>query len=150
MILKKRAPIQFAHPLHLQFDDHITLLGYTLKSRQPARRGETLQIVLVWRASQAVHNRYIVSVRLVDGDSRIWSQRDREPGNGWFRTDRWLAADVIPDLYDLELSPNMPSGAYRITAGLYAVNNQERLNTPNPARSLLGSEPILLTIRVDK
>jgi hypothetical protein len=128
-IVKKHAVPTIVHPTQVQFGGQITLVGYTIESAQPARRGETVSLVATWRADQPIRERYIVFVHLVDGQERTWAQGDREPANGWLRTDRWDAGNLIPDRYELELDTGMPPGIYQIQIGLYAVATNARLLT---------------------
>lgn len=139
-LLKRRAPYQFAHALVHQFDQRISLLGYTLESNLPAQRGGTISLVLVWRADQDIREHYIIFVHLVDAHETTWTQGDREPANGWFRTDRWNAGDIIPDRYTLELPENIPPGEYQILVGLYNAANGERLRTSD------GNDFVTLTL----
>jgi uncharacterized membrane protein len=147
-ILKKRSAHVPTHPLAIQFDNRIRLLGYTIESNLPARRGDTVSIVLVWRADQAIHERYVIFVHLLGAEEYIWAQDDREPGMGWFRTDRWNVGDVTPDRYALELPAMMPPGEYQITAGLYTTTDQKNLTARDPSGKPLGSEPALGILRV--
>jgi uncharacterized membrane protein len=137
--LKKRAPYVPAHPLAIQFDNRITLLGYTIEASLPARRGETVSLVVVWRADQAIHERYVIFMHLLDGQEHIWAQGDREPANGWFRTDRWEAGDVTPDRYWLELPAEMAVGDYAVAVGLYDPVTGVRLKTAD------GQDRLILT-----
>ncbi len=149
-ILKRRALPPITDPSPIQFDDRIALLGYTEQTVEPARRGEDVRIVLTWRANQDIRERYITFVHLVDAQGHLWAQDDREPANGWFRTDRWNSGDVTPDIYTLALPATMPPGDYQITAGLYNLANQRRLNAHDSASRALGSEPVLAILRVGK
>jgi uncharacterized membrane protein len=149
-ILKKRARGTFAHPLQFQFDRRITLLGYTLESSTPARRGETIHLVLVWRADEIIRERFVVYVHLADAVGKIHSQGDREPANGWLSTDRWNVGDVTPDGYTLELDPDMPAGEYRITTGLYKVDGQQRLTAVDSSGKPLGDEVTVTTVQISR
>ena len=128
-ILKKRAVVTVEHPMQIRFDDRITLLGYTIESGEPAQRGDNIVLVLVWRADQPIRERYIVFMHLLDAHNQIQAQGDREPANGWFRTDRLDAGDVIADRYKLELSTTISPGQYEIKVGLYDVATNQRLGT---------------------
>lgn len=149
-ILKRRALPAITHPLQMQFDSRIALLGYALPPAESARRGEAAYIVLTWRANQEIRERYITFVHLLDAQGHLWAQDDREPANGWFRTDRWNAGDATPDIYTLALPATMPPGDYQITAGLYNLANQQRLIAYDSAGRASGSEPVLGTLRVGK
>jgi uncharacterized membrane protein len=138
-ILKKHVEITVTHPLQYQFDDRITLRGYTIESALPVRRGSPMLFVLAWRADQAIQERYVIFVHLLDTQGKIWAQGDREPGMGWFRTDRWKPGDLTNDRYALELDTAMPMGSYQIIVGLYDLSSGERLRTTD------GQDHVILT-----
>ena len=147
-LVKKRATPKITHSAQIQFDARIALLGYSVESGEPARRGESTRLILTWRAEQNIRERYVTFVHLIDAQNQIWAQDDREPMNGWLRTDRWDAGDVTIDGFTLELPSEMPSGDYRITAGLYATTDQKTLAARDPSGKLLGSEPVLGILHV--
>ncbi len=149
-ILKKRAGPLITNPLHVQFDDRITLLGYSAGSSTPAPRGSSVPLVLVWRADRSSIERYVVFVHLLDAQGRLWQQDNGEPGRGWFRTDHWKVGDVTNDGYTLALPSIMPPGDYRITVRLCTVENEQCLNAHDGAGGALGGEPVLGTLRVGK
>lgn len=128
-IRKKHADPHVTNPLEIQFDQRITLLGYTPEFTQPVRSGETITVVLLWRADQPIRERYIIFMHLLAAQGKIWAQGDREPANSWFRTDRWDAGDITSDRYLLELPEKIPPGKFKIIVGLYNVANQARLTT---------------------
>jgi len=147
-LIKKRAAYPITCPTQIQFDDQISLLGFTIESSEPAHPGERARLVLTWRADQNVRARYVTFVHLVDAQNRIWAQDDREPMNGWLRTDRWNAGDLTPDRFTLDLPADMPPGEYRITAGLYATTDQKNVTAHNLSGEPLGPEPTLGILRV--
>lgn len=148
-ILKKRAAVKVAQPRPLQFDNGISLIGYTIESNQPMRRGDTANLVLAWRADEAIDTRYAVFVHLRDAAGNLWAQDDHEPGKGWLRTDRWQAGDETMDGYALKLPAYMPPGEYSISAGLYRLDNGARLRARDE-RGEFGDEPLLGMLQVGK
>ncbi|MBI4786226.1 MAG: DUF2079 domain-containing protein [Chloroflexi bacterium] len=142
-LLKRRAPARIDHPTQFHFDERISLLGYTVESTLPIRRGGSLSVVLTWHADQAIRERYVTFVHVLDARNQVWAQDDYEPANGWFRTDRWNAGDTTPDRFILELPRDMPPSDYRITAGLYATTDQKNLTAQDAEGNALGSEPLL-------
>lgn len=144
-LLKRRseAPPKIAR--EIRFEDGITLSGYSVEGS--AARGDSAHVAIVWRAEAAVTDRLTAFVHLRDAAGNLWAQDDREPGNGWFRTDRWRAGDVTPDGYILSLPSYMPPGDYTMTAGLYTTDKSRTLRTLDPAEVLVG-ERVLGTLDV--
>lgn len=142
-LVKKRAALHIDQPVRISFDDSITLLGYCVDMARQAQAGKSAQVTLTWRADNAVETRYVTFVHLVDGQNRIWAQDDHEPMNGWLRTDRWSVGDETIDGFTLQLPDDIPPGSYRITAGLYRVNDQKNLIARSTAGEELGDAPVI-------
>lgn len=147
-LLKKVSSRPPAYPVQIVYGSRISLLGYTIQSPVPAERGSTVHVVLTWRANTAIHDRYDMFVHLLDAKGRLWAQDVREPANGWFRTDKWKAGDVTKDIYTLALPADMPPGDYSLTAGLFNIATNQRLNAVDSAGKPLESEPVVGVLRV--
>jgi len=70
---------------------------------------------------------YTVFVHLLDGENRIWGQRDSVPGNGTLPTTGWVEGEVIADKYKFTVKPDAPPGEYLIEVGMYDAQNNHRL-----------------------
>jgi hypothetical protein len=147
-ILKRLDTLASTYPTRIQFDNQISLLGYSAESGEPARRGENTRLILTWRADQDIRVRYVTFVHLIDAQNQIWAQDDREPAKGWLPTDHWNTGDVTPDRFTLDLPADMPPGDYHITAGLYATTDHKTLTARDPSGKSLGSEPVLGILHV--
>jgi uncharacterized membrane protein len=142
-LLRKRGLFTPEHQLAIAFGRRLTLTGYTVESQLPIKRGENLSFVLVWRADQDIHERYVVFAHLIDAEDRIVTQGDREPANGWLRTNLWRAGDTTPDRYILELDESLLPGDYEIVVGLYNPLTGERLATGDGKdQTIISSIPI--------
>jgi uncharacterized membrane protein len=131
LLLRKRVLPRMSKQTNLQFGERITLLGYTIGMSSSSQASRVVNILLVWRADQPIRDRYVVFVHLLDNRGNILAQGDREPANGWLRTDRWNTGDITPDQYLLELDSGVPLGDYQIIVGLYDSNTGERLKMAN-------------------
>jgi hypothetical protein len=78
-----------------------------------------LRVTLHWEAISAMSEDYAVSLRLLDGDGKILSQRDGWPGGGLLPTHLWRAGDFVRDEYELELPEGTPPGSYQLEIGVY-------------------------------
>jgi hypothetical protein len=142
-LLKKRAHRRIDYPTQIEFDGRIALLGYSTESSQPAQAGDSLKLILTWRANKGIRERYVAFVHLIDEQNHIWAQDDHEPMNGWLRTDRWNAGDDTIDRFTLELPSDLPPGNYRITTGFYATSDQNSLIAQNRGGQMLGDAPVI-------
>ena len=105
-------------PVNLHFGDAISLIGYSLHSRQLAP-GDIAQVTLFWETSQAVERRYKVFLHLLDEQGNLVAQRDSEPGGGQAVTTGWQPGETIIDNHGLLIPTDLPPGNYRIIMGLY-------------------------------
>ena len=109
-----------------EFGGLIRLLGYDLSGAgfQP---NDTLRVTLYWQAMGHVPGDYQVFVHVLDDNSTVRAQHDGTPGLGSSPTSSWLPGEFITDIHDIALPADMPVGVYRLSVGLYALDNGERL-----------------------
>jgi hypothetical protein len=106
-------------------DDRVTLLGYDLFS-EPITGGGRLQLKLYWQAQQTMNTSYTVFVHLLSPDGTVVAQHDDLPVGGTIPTDDWAVGEVVADQHFMEFSA-LPSGEYRLIAGMYHPTSGERL-----------------------
>lgn len=87
---------------------------------------------LFWRTDVPLTDNYRVFVHLVDADGRPLAQHDGEPGGGNAPTAGWQPGETIVDDHPLTIPADLPSGTYRIIAGLYLPPNGARLAVSGP------------------
>ncbi len=129
---------------HDNFGDLIWLEG---SSAQPVevRPGDSIPITLYWRAQQEIPVNYTVFVHLLgeqlnpQANNFLWGQVDSEPQEGRSPTSSWVAGQSILDSYQVQLSPDAPSGDYQIEVGWYDHTTGERLRVGETDAVLLGS-----------
>lgn len=98
---------------NLRFGGGMRLRGYDWNSE------EKLRVILYWEAISAMDDDYTVSLRLLDGDGKIVSQRDGWPVGGLLPTHLWRPGDFVRDEYEMELPGDTPPGDYRLELGVY-------------------------------
>jgi len=92
---------------------------------------------------------YTVFVHLVDKEGVVWAQSDSPPVKGLFPTSRWRETEiVIPSRRDIRLPDTLPSGRYRLEAGMYLLATLERLPVLNEKGESVGDSVILDYIKV--
>jgi hypothetical protein len=125
-----------AHSIDATFGSEIELAGYTLSPQTSA-----LRVRLFWQARAAPRSDYTVFVHLVDADGRLVAQSDAQPVNGTYPTSIWSVGEAVEDEHHIAV----PSGRYRVYAGLYRWDTMERLPVVSAGepvaddRLLLGS-----------
>jgi 4-amino-4-deoxy-L-arabinose transferase-like glycosyltransferase len=128
-------------PVNATFDNGVTLIGYRLNTRQP-RRGDALQISLVWQAKQPPAQRWTVFTHLLNGEPKVVAQRDAEPDGGLRPTTSWAGAEQVQDNYGIVVPDDLASGTYTLEVGMYQADHRARLPDGGD-RLLLG------TVQVD-
>ncbi len=113
------------------FADLVFLLDADVSSRfqgqASARPGETVSVVLRWRALRVMDEDYTVFVHLVGPDGRLHGQVDMWPVQGSHPTSRWIPGEELSDPYEVRLDPDAPPGHYRIEVGWYLLATMQRL-----------------------
>ena len=127
-------------PLHVQFDDNITLAGYNFNTRTPVP-GEEMTVILYWAASGQVVESYTVFAHLLTDSFEMFGGADLQPSPP---TEFWTSGETVATVHTFTVPPNAPPGLYQIEIGLYTRPDFQRLRVLdriNPAqedRLLLG------------
>lgn len=111
-----------AHTSDVSLGPAILLNGYDLQV-QP----QQIALKLYWRARAKIESDYKVFVHIVNEQGQIVVQEDQLPDAGRYPTRIWDAGEQIIDSYPFSIAA-LPSGHYRIFAGMYSPESGERLN----------------------
>ncbi|MCB8980884.1 MAG: glycosyltransferase family 39 protein [Ardenticatenaceae bacterium] len=127
-------------PIAAQFGSHIQLHSYDL-----AVDSEHLELTLYWRAESVPENNWFVFVHLVNSAGDIVAQQDFFPAGGLRPTIGWRANEVITDVHQLALPPDLPPGPYFLRVGLFEPDTFVRPsvtmnNQPQPDNQLILTE----------
>lgn len=137
------------HPLHLNFNGQIELLGYDLSADQ-VRPGDTLKLTLYWHALTELEEDYTVFTHLLGElynpatSDFLWGQKDSMPLDGAYPTSRWLENEVVVDRYAIAVQPNAPLELYRVEVGIYLLETEQRLPVFNDKGERLAEDRLLL------
>lgn len=115
------------NPLQARFEQGIVLAGYRLEA-ETVRPGESVDLILFWRAEQRPDQNYSVFIHLTDEVGILQAQRDAQPGLGNLPAKRWTPGMIISDPHRIAI----PMAAYaparlRIDVGLYDATSGRRL-----------------------
>jgi hypothetical protein len=114
-----------ATPVKAQFGESILLDAYEI-SAQPAP-GQPLDVTLYWQALSSPAADYTVFVHLLDEQGRLVAAHDGMPAQNDFPTGAWPPGLLVEDTHPIELPPDLASGSYQVTVGLYLLDTGERL-----------------------
>lgn len=119
-------PPHFQHPVQAVLGEQVRLAGYDLNATQMPP-GEALTITLYWQALREMTSDFKSFVHLLDSSGRLVAGSDAVPANWTRPTTGWLAGEYVADLHTLTLPGNLPLGEYRLEAGLYDAESNQRL-----------------------
>ena len=135
------------HPLEVNLGNEVELLGYDL-DHTSAKPGESLHLTLYWRALGSVDASYTVFTHLLDGESRIWGQKDSVPQAGTYPTTLWVEGEVVADEYEIVVKPDAPPGQYVIEVGMYLSQSGQRLLVLDELGQVQGDRILLATVEI--
>jgi len=138
---------EISHQVNFNLGNQIDLVGFDLEVRE-ARPGDTLPLMLYWRARNVPEEDYTVFTHLVDAQGRIWSQDDDYPVRGDYPTSFWGVGEVVQDAYQLLLPSEVPVGEYEIEVGLYLASTSTRLPVLDDGGHVLDNRVVLGRVTV--
>jgi len=139
-------PIQY--PMQADLGGKVEFLGHDL-DRNQAERGESITLILYWRALTEMEINYHIFVHLLSEEGEIWAQKDSPPVEGSRPTAGWVTGEVIRDEYQIALEREIPVGEYLLTAGIYNPVSGERLPVLIEGKRVQGDRIILARLQVE-
>lgn len=124
-----------------RFANGVVLLSYDLP--QTTAPGDTLEVWLAWwvQVGPPPGSDYHFFVHLLDGEGHLRSQHDGVP----LPTPFWRAGDLVLSRFTVPIPSDLPTGSYRIQAGLYTYPDiqgipvVDALGNPVEGAALLGT-----------
>ncbi len=101
------------HRLDIRFNDELELVGHDLEMTA-VQPGETIPLILTWRALASITGEYTIAPLLdqVDGARRLRCLE--EPVGLTYRPDKWEVSEVVRDWHEVHVPPDSPAGQYEI------------------------------------
>ncbi len=135
-------PSSIRYPMSAQLGESVRFLGYDLDT-QEVTAGGSVRLTLYWQALAEMDTSYSVFNHLIDGDNRIWGQRDGLPGGGALPTSSWILGEYVVDEYDIPVLEDTPPGQYVIETGMYDVTTMVRLPVLDAQGAVVGDRILL-------
>jgi hypothetical protein len=130
------------------FGGEIELLGYDLP-RQCIRPGETLPVVLYFRALTALDTNYQSFVHLARPLHIVWGQEDHLNPAG-LPTKRWPLDKYVWDQYEIHVPPGTPPGEYALNVGVYSMAGGYRLQRYDEDGRAVGDSVVIASVEVQR
>lgn len=128
-------------PLAVQFEDHISLVGY-----ETDRTVDGLEVVLYWRSERQPSKDYQVFLHVLDAGGAQVAGRDGPPVEGLYPTSRWAPGQVIADRRFVPLPPGSQPASVRF--GLYDLATLERLAVVDARAATAQDNAVHAPVRV--
>ncbi len=112
------------HPLGIDFDHRVELLGYDLDlpNGSSVGPGQAFTVTWYWRVQTPVTGGYQIFLH-IDGEGQRLNG-DHEPVDGHYPVRLWDEGDIVVDRQELRVPANYPPGAYTFFIGFYAGDNR--------------------------
>ncbi|MEA3336406.1 MAG: glycosyltransferase family 39 protein [Chloroflexota bacterium] len=122
---------QLDYPFAADLQQLGRLVGYGLSS-DTFSPGESLEVDLIWQATETTGERLSVFVHLLDDSGNFIAQSDGEPGEGNLPTSSWVPGEYLSDRHLLPIPPDCGNRAgcpeqARIVVGIYDPTSGTRL-----------------------
>ncbi len=140
-----------AHRLSARLGDAVELVGYDRSAGQLDNRptlyqpGETVQLVLYWRAVAKPTDDAKVFVHLYNPEGETVTQQDNRPYRGTRPPLTWSPGEMLDDPYALTLPSELPPGRYTLAVGMYDATTGVRLPVSVATEHQLSDNRILLS-----
>ena len=133
-------PADFSAPIRLE--------GFELTSNV-LHRGDTLVVLLYWRASGVVDKDYTVFLHLVNEEGQVVFGEDVQPRGGTSRTSTWVPGKVVADAHLVPIAEDILPGIYRLEIGTYYLPTMERLWIVNENTSSTSDKIVIEPFRIE-
>jgi 4-amino-4-deoxy-L-arabinose transferase-like glycosyltransferase len=114
-------------PYHAAFADQATLVSAQMETPPVIQAGAAITLTTTWQAVSAMSHDYTIFAQLVNDAGAVVAQKDGQPQGGEYPTGLWDIGEVVTDQRTLTLPSPLPAGRYRLVAGLYVLETQQRL-----------------------
>lgn len=132
-----------SHPLEVNFDDKVTLLGWDLKSPNGADRltqGKEFTFTSYWHVKERIPGDYKIFMHIDGPGGRLHG--DHDPFGGQFPTSQWAKGDYIKEDYKKEVPLYQQAGSYKINMGLFKEVGGGRLPIKDEPAASQNSLPV--------
>jgi len=131
------------HQRFAALEGDAALLAFDLP-QTTAHPGDQIPVTLYWKALAPPRVDLRVFVHFIGPDGQLWGQSDKwNPAD--FPMSRWPLDRYVRDEHEAELRSDAPPGTYRVFAGLWDANTNQRMRVLDPTGQPTSADGILLT-----
>jgi hypothetical protein len=129
--------------LDVNLGNKVLLMACDLEN-DSLKPGETLRLILYWRALLQMQESYTVFVHVVRADGSILTQRDAQPRDGTHPTSSWAPGELVRDPYELTIPGDAPPDIYWLKVGMYSQATMQRLPVVDPGQAKALQDSVLV------
>lgn len=131
---------------HVNFEDELALIGYSLDQRT-AQPGGKISLTLYWEALSDMEINYEAFVHVLGTDDQIWGTNNSPVTDQAVCTNRWETGVIVKEERDVTVGATTPPGFYDLEVGL-RIPDDGRLKVLGEDGGRLGNRTLLTRIRV--
>ena len=129
--------------LNANLDNEVLLIACDLEDDN-LEQGETLRLVLYWRALQQIPEDYTVFVHVARADGTTLVQRDVQPRDGAHPTSSWAADELVTDPHELSIPSDALPDIYWLKVGMYSLATMQRLPVVDPGEATVLQDGVVV------
>lgn len=141
--MKRQINAQFAELRLLGYN--LTKLGYEHQPDTPIRPGDVLHLTLFWYAKEKPTVEVTLLLQLRDQQGKVWAERQAQPTEGLYPTQRWQVGEIIRDQHNWFLPVHLPPQHYQIYLSVQRASDGQQIGPPlvltNLTIQATGSNP---------
>jgi hypothetical protein len=112
--------------VNLDVDGALMMTGYDIE-REQATPGESLWLLLYWRALKDIGHDYVISLRLLDANDKEKTYLLGRPARSSAPTDTWQAERIVQDPWRLTLPDDIAVGQYQLELVIFDAQTQREV-----------------------
>ncbi|MCL5962076.1 MAG: glycosyltransferase family 39 protein [Chloroflexi bacterium] len=139
---------RFQHPLGINFEGKVKLLGMDLSSPRVAP-GQALSVSLYLSSLADMNQDYSTFIHVFAGNGELIGQIDSYPGRGSLPTSRWKPGLAIKDTYSIPITrDHLNADVLRIESGFYNLRDMVPLRAFDLNGNPIGTSPIIGRVKL--
>jgi hypothetical protein len=122
-------PTKVTRSVEANLANFVELVKYHVTNSR-AQPSEQIGVLLTWQLKQEIPVDLDVFVHFESDEKNggaIWGQSNGNPACGEYPTSRWAIGEAVEDLHLVTIDPDTPPGIYRLSAGMYLPEGNQRL-----------------------
>jgi hypothetical protein len=131
------------------FGEVVRLAGVNAAPAMTATPGAPIRLTLIWQPITTGERPLVRFVQVLDASGQLVAQQDTVPCEGACPATAWLAGEYLLDPVEVMLPAETPAGEYRLIAGWYDADSQQRLRGIDATGNRLENDVVVLPVTID-